>query len=105
MGAENYPGAGRDFVEIIHEKSPFAPEVFNDAAIVHNFLADINRRPAGFERFLDDVDGAHHPGAETSQLGDDQSSCGHLTCNLLAVRAGGGRLEPSGDLGRDFIRR
>src|SRR5579863_1821832 len=66
--AENGAGAGRYFLEFLDEDCAQIAEFVHDVLVVHDFLADIDRRPIEVERYLDHVDGAHHAGAKTAGL-------------------------------------
>ena len=48
---------------------PLGAQPLDDVAVVHDLVADIDRRAVFLERALDDLDRAFDPGAEASRLG------------------------------------
>ena len=67
--AEDRDAALRDLVDLVDEMRPFGAQPLDDVAVVHDLVADIDRRAIFFERALDDLDRAFDPGAETARLG------------------------------------
>jgi hypothetical protein len=54
--------------------------------VVHDFVADVDRRSIFLQRPLDDFDGAHNPGAESARLGKDNLHFLSLVSRLSAAR-------------------
>jgi hypothetical protein len=69
MRAEDRHGALGDFVDFVDEMRTLGAQALDNVAIVHDFVADVDRRAVLFERTLDDLDGAFDPRAEASWLG------------------------------------
>ncbi len=67
--AEDGDAARRDLVELVDELGALGAQTLDDVAVVHDFVADIDRRAVLLERPLDDLDGALDAGAKTSWLG------------------------------------
>ncbi len=79
MGAVNDALAGRDLVDAIDKNCAFGAQLVHHVAVMDDLLADVNRRPEGLERDADDVDGAHHAGAEATRLQQKHSLGVRLT--------------------------
>ena len=75
--AEDDGGAGRHFVEFLDENRAALAQVLDDETVVHDFVAHVDRRAQGFDRALDDLDGAIDAGAETSGIGEHDVHAGH----------------------------
>ena len=52
--------------QVLDEDRALGPQAFDDVAIVHDLMADVDRRAIERQRPLDRVDGANHPGAEAA---------------------------------------
>ena len=61
---------GRDFVELLDEHRAQFLQPFDDIAIVHDLVADIDRRAVFLQRQHDDLDGAVDAGAEAARLAE-----------------------------------
>ena len=68
VGAVDDALAVGDFVFAIDEDGALAAQFVDHKAVVDDLFADVNRRAEGFEGDADDVDGAHHAGAEAAGL-------------------------------------
>ena len=66
--AENRPRAGRYFVEFLDKHRARGAQLLHHVLVMHNFLADINRRAVQIERNLHYVDSPDDAGAETTRL-------------------------------------
>src|SRR5207249_2530908 len=64
---------------------PFCAQPLDDVAVVHDLMADIDRRPVFLERALDDLDRSFDPGAKASRLGQHHS---HLSPHPLRATPG-----------------
>ncbi len=90
VSAEDQDGTYRNFFDGFDEDGAAATQLVNDVAVMHDFVMDVDRISVGFERQLDDVDGAHDSGAEAA--GPDSNQCfsavigsvdgGQRQCNL-----------------------
>src|SRR5260370_27713891 len=69
MRAENRHRAGGHLVQFLDEAGALGLERFDDIAIMHDLVADIDRRAILLQRALDDLDGADDPGAKPARLG------------------------------------
>ena len=87
VGAEDGDGAGRDFVDVIHEAGAPAAQRVDDVLVVDDLVANVDGRTIDLQRPFDDVDGPHHPGAETPRLrqNDPQGPSGHRTSPTAVV--------------------
>ncbi len=70
MGAEDHRGAVRYLVQIFDEPGALGLEPVYHVAVVHHFVAHIDRRTEFFQRALDDGNRAFDAGAETSWVGE-----------------------------------
>ncbi len=68
VGAVNNALTVGDFVHGIDKNGTLALEFFYHKAVVDDFFTHVDGRTKGLERNADDIDGAHHPGAESSGL-------------------------------------
>ncbi len=68
MGAENRDGAGRDFIDLIDETGALRFQVFDDMLVVHDLMADKNRRIVFFQRAFNNRDRADDAGAKSTRL-------------------------------------
>src|SRR5215471_12282860 len=68
VGAVNDAFAFGDLVDAVDEDRTLLLQFFDYETVVNDLLADVNRRPKGFERNTNNIDRAHHPGAETPRL-------------------------------------
>ena len=66
--AENRDAALRDLVDLVDEMRALGAQPLDDMAVVHDLVADIDRRTVFFERALDDLDRPFDPGTEPSWL-------------------------------------
>jgi hypothetical protein len=87
--AENGDCIGRHFGEILDEARALGLEAFHDVLVMHDLVADIDRRPEFLQRPFDDLDGAHHASAETTRLGKN-----HFHQVLPVQKAGSFKLRP-----------
>src|SRR3954464_13233955 len=56
------------FVDLVYKNGTLGAKVFDDMTVMNDLLADVDRRSEGVESDLHDIDGANHPGAESSWL-------------------------------------
>ena len=73
VSAVNYAFTIRNLVNRIDKNGTFALQFLNHKTIVDDLLADIDRRPKGFERDADNIDGTHHSGAEPTRFQQKQT--------------------------------
>ncbi len=71
MGAEDGDAARRDLGQLVDEMRALGPQPLDHVAVVHDLVADIDRRAVFLERPFDDLDRALDAGAETPGLGQD----------------------------------
>src|SRR5690606_26251123 len=76
MGREHDDGAGGSLVELVDEDGALGAQVFDDVAVVDDFMAHVDGRAVQFERALDDVDGAVDAGTEAARLGQHDLGVG-----------------------------
>src|SRR5690242_4514877 len=57
-----------NFFHAVHKNGAFFLQFLDNKAVVDDFLANINRRPEGFERDSYDVDGAHDSSTKAPRL-------------------------------------
>ena len=67
--AEDHGGAVRHLVELVDEHRALRAQLVDDEAVVHDFVAHVDRRAERLERALDDLDRAVDAGAETARIG------------------------------------
>ena len=70
MGAEDDDGVIRHFVELFHKHRPALTQIVHHITVVDHLVAHIDRRPEHFQRPVDDIDGAIHPGTEATGIGE-----------------------------------
>src|SRR5262249_12551378 len=70
VGAEDHRGAVGHFVQFFHEHGAVVAEFVDYVAVVHHLVTHVDGRAIGFERTLDDGDGAVYAGAETTRIGE-----------------------------------
>ena len=70
MRAEDHGGAVRHLVQLFHEDRAALLQVVDDEAVVHHYMAHVDRRTERFDGALDDLDGAVDAGAETTGIGE-----------------------------------
>src|SRR5262249_19023090 len=78
---------GRDLGQLLDEHRALGLEVLDHVLVVHDLVAHVDRRPVFHQRALDDLDRAHHAGAETARLGQNHlhdNLCIHLLCMILS---------------------
>ena len=69
--AEDHGRAVGHFVELVDEHRAALAQIVDDEAVVHDFVAHVDRRAERFERALDDLDRAVDAGAETAGIGEE----------------------------------
>ncbi len=68
VGGENHrPVGGRHLVEFLDEDRALPAQPLDHVFVVHDFVADIDRRAVFLERALDRVDRPHHARAEAAR--------------------------------------
>ena len=70
MRGEDHRRAVRHLVELLDEHRAQRAQALDDVAVVHDFVAHVDRRAEQLERALDDVDRAIDAGAETARIGE-----------------------------------
>ena len=60
--------AGRNFLDAVHKNGALGGQLVHHVAVVDDLLAHVNGRAEGLQGDADDVDGAHHAGAEAAGL-------------------------------------
>src|ERR1039457_4827158 len=60
--------ARRDFVQFLDEHRAGSPQLLYHVLVVHDFLADVDRRTVQIQRNLDHIDSPDNTGAETTGL-------------------------------------
>jgi hypothetical protein len=70
VGGEHRDRAIGDFGDFIDKDRTTGAEVFDDVAVVNDFVADVDRRAEFDQGALDDFDGALDAGAEAARLGE-----------------------------------
>jgi hypothetical protein len=71
VGAEDGARAGRNLVHRFDEHGAAGAQVVDHVPVVDDLVQHVHGRAVEFERALDDVDGAHHAGAEAAGFGKD----------------------------------
>lgn len=61
---------GRDLGEFLDEDGAKALQPLDDVAVVHDFMADVDRRAIFLQRQHDDLDGTVDTGAKTARLAE-----------------------------------
>ena len=69
MRGENHRrvGAGRDFAQLLDEYRALGAQALDHVAVVHDFVADIDRGAVKLEQPLHRFDGAHDAGAKAER--------------------------------------
>ena len=88
MRAEDRDGVGRDLGEVLDEVRALGLQAFDHVLVVHDLVAHIDRRAVFLERALDDLDRAHHAGAEAARLRQNDLHGGHSPSSFEAVIVG-----------------
>jgi hypothetical protein len=65
---EHGHGTVRHLIQLIDEHGATGAQILDHMAVMHNFVAHINRRAKFDQRAFHDVDRALHPGAEPAGL-------------------------------------
>jgi hypothetical protein len=86
--AEDHGVAIRHFVQFLDEHRAARAQVVHHEAVVHDFVAHVDRRAEGFDGALDDLDGAVDAGAEATR--DWRAGCpsAGLSRRLILPAAG-----------------
>ena len=69
VGAQNGDGAVRNVGDLFDEDGPLFAKRIDDPLVVHDLVADIDRRTEPLEGPFDDFDGALHARAKAARLG------------------------------------
>jgi len=72
VGRENERRVVGDLVHLFDEAGALFAQLVHDVAVVDDLLADVHGPIDDLERLFDDVDRAHHAGAEAPQTGDEE---------------------------------
>ncbi len=98
VGREDHGPVRRAFVQLLDEDGALLAQSVDDEAVVHDLVADIDRRAPFLQRHLDDLDRPVHAGAEAARRGEVEgkrglfhraSPCGaHLGERQGRVKAG-----------------
>ena len=64
MGAVDDPLAGRDLLDAVHENGALGAQLVHHITVMDDLFAHVNGRSEGLQRNANDVNGAHHTGAE-----------------------------------------
>ena len=68
VGAVDNPLTLGNFVHVVHENGALVLQFLDDEAVVDDLLAHVDRRAEGLQRDPDNINGPHHPGAESARL-------------------------------------
>jgi hypothetical protein len=68
MGRINNPSPFGHLVQLVDEDRALLCQVRHNIAVMHNLLANVDRRAKGIECDLHDVDSPHNTGAEAPRL-------------------------------------
>ena len=71
VGAEHGDGVVGDLVQFLDEDRALGAERLDDAFVVDDLVADVDRRSVEIEGPFDNLDGPFHAGAEAARLGQD----------------------------------
>src|SRR6185312_8895613 len=71
VSAEDGDTVGRNFRQVLDEPGAARLQGVDHPFIVHDLVTHIDRRPVFLERAFDDLDGAHHAGAKSARLRED----------------------------------
>src|SRR5882762_11537742 len=88
MGAENDGGAVGHLVQFIDEHRADGAETVHHILVVNDFMPHVDGSAEQYDRPLDDVDGAVHPGAESARIGQEDL---HQFFRLASKRASSNR--------------
>ncbi len=81
MRRKNHRRAGiGNLVEFLDENRALGAQAVDHVAVVHDFVAHIDRRPVNRERPLHRFDGAHHAGAKSARRAQQNLECGLFRC-------------------------
>ena len=84
--AEDHGGAVRHLVEFLDEDRAEAAQPVDHEAVVHDLVADVDRRAEQFQRTLDDVDRAVDAGTESTGIGEQDAHAGQARRSRNASR-------------------
>ena len=70
VGGEHDGPVVRHLVELLDEDRALGLEAFDDVAVVHDLVADIDRPAVALDGALDDLDGTIDAGAEAARAGE-----------------------------------
>ena len=70
MCAEDHRRAGGNLVQLVDEHRPLGAQILDHVAVMHDLVANVDRRPVQLERALDDLDGALDAGTKPSRIGE-----------------------------------
>ena len=70
VGAEDHGAARGNLAKRLDEHGAFALQVLDHVFVVHDLVADVDRRAVDRERALDDADRALDTGAKTAWIGE-----------------------------------
>jgi hypothetical protein len=70
VGGINHHGIGRGFGNFVDEGDATILEVFDDVAVVDDFVEDVDGGPFELQYFIDHLDGHFDAGAEASGVGE-----------------------------------
>jgi len=73
MGAEDHRAARRDLASSSTNTAALALQVLDDVPVVHDLVADVDRRAVGSRGALDDADRALDTGAKTAWMASSTS--------------------------------
>ena len=91
MGGEHHRRIVRDLVEFLDEDRALLLQAFDHEAVVHDLVADVDRRAVAADGLLDDLDRAVDPGAEATRPGEQDVEAGLLArggCDALVHGSG-----------------
>ena len=71
MRAEDGDRMRGNLGEILDKARPFGLQALDDMLVVHNLMADIDRRTIFLQSAFHDLDRTHHAGAKTARLSED----------------------------------
>jgi len=79
-------------VNLMNKNRPFFRQLIHNIAVMDDLATNIDRRAKCLKRYLDDVDGAHHTGAEAARFEQKNPL---LTGRCFAMGAIGDRIKRS----------
>jgi hypothetical protein len=65
VSAEDEYSTLRNLFDRLDEDRAAAPQLIDDVAVVHDFVVYVYRAAIGLKSELNDINGSHHPGAES----------------------------------------